>query len=205
MDKYDLYEYDLQRKVIHGVIMIGFFMLAGVLFATYIFYFRQFGLLQGTFIETIMIFFKDQIANYTFLGLFIAAMVGGLFFIPLPMEIIFATFLVKNPATATVFFVYMAGLTLGYSFDLFIGYKFSTFARNLISTKKFYKMKTWINNYGKFAVFLSCVTPLPSQQVSFIVGVFKYNKYKFLTQFLAGQTIKLLAIIGLVFIFKVSI
>lgn len=187
-------EYNHKRKIISGLFYIFFFAAATSLLLLYIFYFRQLAIFEGTFIERLINFFKNEITNTTFLGLFIVAIIGGLFFIPLPMEGVFVLFLVKNPNTLAVFFVYLAGISLGYMIDLFVGYRFSIIGKKMISTKKFYEIKTMINHYGKWAILIASATPLPGQIVAFIAGVFKYNKTKFFVQFLLGITIKLVVI-----------
>ena len=198
----NLFEYAHERKFMNGILTFVFLIVAAMIILSYFLYFHKLEIFRGTIVESIVDFFKINISNYTLLGAFMLAFFGGLFFVPLPMEILFATFIVKNPQTFWVFTLYMIGLTLGYSTNLFVGYKFSNVSKKLISTKKFYQTKCYVNKYGKFAVFLSNVLPAPSQLVSFILGVFKYNKYKFITQFWAGQTLKLLIITGFVLLFK---
>lgn len=200
----DIIEYNQIRKKLNGAVIISLLIILSFIMALYFFYFgfgnRSF--IEGTIFEYIIIFFRENLANYTLMGVFLLALFGSLFFVPLPMEILFASYISKNPNTAMVFLMYLLGIFIGYTFNLFIGYKFSFIAKKLISIKKFYQIKVWINKYGKFAVFLSNALITPSQQISLIVGVFKYNKYKFWIQFLSGQLIKMIVIVIFVLIFK---
>jgi len=51
--------------------------------------------------------------------------------------------------------------------------------------------KTYINRYGQAAVFAIHAIPfLPSQQATFILGVFRYNKAKLLMLAVPAQMIK---------------
>lgn len=202
MHQENLYEYNKQTKILNGLILIAFLIFVIIISLSFYLYFNKLDLFQGTFIEAGVTYFKWQIANYTYIGVFMTAMIGALFFVPLPMEILFATFIIKNQNPYAVLGIYLLGLTIGYSLNLIMGYKFSNFSRNLISTKKFYQIKSKINKYGKYAVFLVNALPLPSQIVSFILGVFKYNKTKFYVQFWAGQGVKLIVIMGFVLLFK---
>ena len=60
--------------------------------------------------------------------------------------------------------------------------------------KKFYKTKGILNRYGSLAVFSFNALPLPSQLLSVILGVFRYNKTRFYVFFLSGQAVKLAGI-----------
>ena len=197
MDQNAVFEYNSKQKFVNGLMLVGFIFFAAFFISLYFLYFNKLNI-KLSFLDSIMIFFKNQISNYTLLGIFMISFVGGLFFIPLPMEIIFARYIAKSPNPLSVFFVYMFGLTLSYSLDLLMGYKFSGISKKLVSTKKFYQIKCKINKYGKFAFFLTNILPLPSQLVGFILGVFKYNKAKYYIQFWVGQSIKLLIIMGFV-------
>ena len=64
----------------------------------------------------------------------------------------------------------------------------------LISPKKFYKLKGLLNKWGSLAVLLFNATPLPSQHLSVILGVFRYNKTRFYVFVFLGQLIKYLYI-----------
>lgn len=203
MQTNQIYSYNKKTKLLNGIFqLITLFLILSIILS-YVFYFKRLELLKGTFIEQIVSFIKTQIFSYSYFGMFLVAIIGGIFFMPLPLEVIFATYLVKNSNTFAITVCYILGMIIGYSIDYFLGFRFSKFSKKLISVKKFYRLKVLINKHGRYAVFLFNVFPLPSQLVTFILGVFKYNKTRFYIQFLLGQIIKISVIICLVLFFNI--
>ncbi|OVE74637.1 hypothetical protein BVX95_01535 [archaeon D22] len=203
LNKNEIFEYNKKRKVINGLLLI----LAGILSIAVIFglylLFNRVPILDNTIISETISYINTQIGQKTLPGVFLLAGVGGLFFVPLPMEALYSQYVLKNDSTGTLLFLYMLGLFLSYSINLFVGYRFSGFARKVISTKNFYAIKSKLNKYGKLGIFLVNAIPfLPSQQVSLILGVFKYNRTKFFVYFLLGQGVKMVTITGFMLIFK---
>ena len=72
--------------------------------------------------------------------------------------------------------------------------KLSGISKKLISPKKFYRLKGLTNKYGALTIFFFNALPLPSQLLSVILGVFRYNKTRFYVFFLFGQIVKYAAI-----------
>ena len=91
--------------------------------------------------------------------------------------------------------IYLFGLVLSYTINYYLGMRLANLVQKAITPKKFYKIKGIINKYGVGAIFVFNVLPLPSQPLSAILGVFKYNKTKFYVFFVLGQLIKYSAII----------
>ena len=135
-----------------------------------------------------------NIVDSTLLGVFYTALIGGLFFVFTPLEVFYAKFLGSGHSMLLIFAVYMLGITISYSIDYFLGLKLSRFAKKLISPRKFYSIKGKINKYGSAAVFMFNALPLPSQILTAILGVFKYNKTRFYVFFFLGQIVKLAVI-----------
>ena len=186
MDTQAIFEYNQKTKFWFGLGTIITVLTIITLFIL----FNAFNVLEGTYIDHIVTYVKAQIYSGTLMGLFLTGLIGGLFFIPVPLELLFLAFVSRNdPLLATV--VMLAGLTLSYAFDYYLGYRFSTFSRKLISAKQFYTIKSKLNRYGKIALFIFNVFPLPSQPLLFICGVFRYNKTRVFLYSFAGWVIKL--------------
>jgi len=80
--------------------------------------------------------------------------------------------------------------------------KISKLSKKLISPKKFYSIKSYLNRYGKLAIFAARALPFfPSQQVTFILGVFRYNRTRLLVLTMLGQMFKF----GAVIIFYIAV
>ena len=136
-----------------------------------------------------------NIFGLTLLGMFYVAFFGGLFFITLPIEIIFLNALnTYNPAL--VFLATIFGLLISYSLDYLIGHRLSGLSKKLISVKQFYKIKTQINKRGALAVFILNFIGFGSQQATLILGVFKYNKLRLLLIAASAQLLKYILLVA---------
>ncbi len=138
---------------------------------------------------------KFHLFHKTLLGVFYASVFGGLFFLPTPLEIIFLGFLKSGISPGLLIFIYLIGLLISYTANYFIGRAFTETSKKLISYRRFYKIKGFINKFGALGIFIFNVLPLPSQPLAAILGVFKYNKTRFYVYTILGQSIKYFAII----------
>ena len=158
-----------------------------------IFYFTSLRNSSFYFIEKLNSFFLYIAASVTsgsLLGAFYTTLFGGLFFIPVPMDVLFINFLRSGNVLAFVVLAYIAGLIISFSINYWVGSKLTYLSKRLIGIKKFYKVKSGVNKYGSWGIFIFNVLPLPGQILAVIAGVFKYNKIKFYTFFILGQLIK---------------
>lgn len=184
-------EYNKNYKIKEGIIKI---LISTFLIGIAIAYFT--GLTDGTIIETIINFVKSQFIASKLSSLFFIGLLGGLFFLSVPIEALFIGALIKLPYNGFLMAsILLLGLFFGYSIDYFMGKYMSSFATKLVSPKKFYKVKIQLNKYGKGLVFMFNVLPLPSQILTFIAGVFKYNKARYFLIWISAWTIKLIVIL----------
>jgi len=161
----------------------------------YIVFLRNSDVFQDTFIASFLSHAGSNIASFNLLGAFYIALFGGLFFIFVPMEAYFINALrYNNPFL--LFLVFIFGILVSYSADYLIGINISKFAKKTVSPKKFYRIKSLLNRFGRIGIFAASAIPLlPSQQVSFILGVFRYNRTRFFVLTFLGQIVKYLGII----------
>ena len=171
------------------VLFLGFIL-------NYIFFFRFADNLIVNAINSASSHVFQNLKSTTLLGAFYTALFGGLFFVVIPMEAVFITF-IKGVNPYLVNIIYIGGILISYSFDYYIGYKLAGVSKKIITPKKFYKIKGIINRYGSWAVFGFNVLPLPSQPLSAILGVFRYNIKRFYLFMLSGQIIKYAVITAL--------
>ena len=193
-----IFTYNRARKIVFGIAWILGIIIIAAIVASY------FTVLKDSEFAAVQAFnsavghVSSNISDATVLGIFYSTLIGGLFFIFMPLELFFIKYLKAGHMIITVMAVYLAGLIVSYTADYFIGLKFSFLAKKLISPRKFYKIKGLINRYGSIAVFLFNAVPLPSQILSAILGVFKYNKTRFYVFFLLGQVTKIVVITAVV-------
>ncbi|MBU0471700.1 MAG: VTT domain-containing protein [Nanoarchaeota archaeon] len=189
-----IFSYNLYGKILFAV-SLAFTLL--VLISTITLYF--FVLKDSNFIifKVINIVTNHLFLNVrqaTLLGALYAPILGGLFFLFIPLEAIFVTFLKANQNVFLLIGLYLIGFLVSYTINYYIGMKLSTISKKIITPKKFYKIKNIVNKYGAWAIFFFNALPLPSQALSAILGVFRYNKARFYTFFMLGQLVKYVAI-----------
>ncbi len=195
------YNFHKKRRFIFYSILIGVLILAIVIY--YILYLKQsnFFVIKG--INSFITHVASNIKSFNALGSFYTTAIGGLFFLPTPIELLFITALKIGKIMPVILIaLYLAGLIISFTFNYFIGMKLSNISKKIIGAKKFYKIKGLINKYGMGTIFIFNVLPLPAQPLATILGVFRYNKSKFYLMFILGQIIKYTVItLGYLYIF----
>lgn len=186
------------------VLVLGLYILLSLLFLllVYFFFLRSidFFLING--INHFFSIISDHISSLSYQGAFFISLIGGFFLVFMPLEIIFITMITSGKSPFILIFLYILGIFLSYNLNYFVGYKLANFSTRLIGYKKFYAIKKYINSHGSLAIFLFNFLPLPSQPLSTILGVFKYNLLRFYVFFLLGQILKYVLIaITYVYIF----
>jgi len=195
MNENEFLELNKKRKKLEGIltIVMAIIILSGII--TYLIFIRNSSFFQDSFIEIILRNIKTNIASFSILGSFYIALFGALFFVLLPMEAYFLKAItLQNPTI--VYFIFLIAITISFSINYLLGMKFSKISKKLIPSKKFYQLKSYINRYSKLAIFFVNVIPMfPSPQVTFILGVFRYNKTRLFIITMISQTIKFITII----------
>ena len=72
---------------------------------------------------------------------------------------------------------------------------------HLVSKKKVYQARRFINKYGAWGVLISNLSPFPSEILTFALGLAKYNVYRLFTLMMIGNIVKysVIALIALFF------
>jgi membrane protein YqaA with SNARE-associated domain len=192
----ELFTYNQRRKAVYGALLILGIVIGASLVAYYLLFLRQTDFAAIRFLNTIGGHVKLHVANSTLLGIFYTAAVGGLFFVSIPLEVLFFRYLGAHPPMV-VFFLFHTGIILAFTINYQIGSRLSETSKKLISPKRFYKIKGMINRHGVAAVYLLNVLPFTSQPLSALLGVFRYNKVRFYVFMLLGQLTKFGAIFAL--------
>ncbi|MCB9361980.1 hypothetical protein H6504_00960 [Candidatus Woesearchaeota archaeon] len=199
-----MFTYNQKSKRTFSVMLIIVVTVLALLVTYYAMFLRH---SESPIILAINMFFGHiigEITASTQLGLFYAAMFGGLFFVIMSMELLFITFFDAGHHPAVLISMYLLGMTVAYSVNYLIGMRLGGISKKIIGPQQFYKIKGVINKHGGLAIFVFNVLPLPSQPLSAMLGVFKYNRPRFYTFFLLGQGVKYTAIV-LFFMFGASL
>ena len=182
-----------KKVVIISVVGVLFIVIASVVInSLWYSYIKESGAYQ--YLVSLVV---NEIAKATSTGLFYASVIGGIFFIPMPLEIFYYYGLVHGNNIVISFFLVIIGYTLSQYINYLLGSNFSPLIMPFISKKKLYKARRSMNKYGGYAVFFATLVPLPSEIIIFALGITKYNVYKLLILVCVSNIIKYLAIIGL--------
>jgi len=196
-----IFRYDRLNKIGFSLSLIVFTAAIAVLAVAY-FFLRDSDIAVFIILNKIITHFSSQVGGATPLGILYTTLFGGLFFLSVPLEVLFIKFLKAGHPIIILFLFYFLGLIVSFTANYYIGYKLSSLSKRLISPKKFYKAKGLLNRYGSWAIFGFNVLPLPATQMFIVLlGVFKYNKIRFYTFFLLGQLVKYIAITLFIILF----
>ncbi|MDP3965924.1 MAG: VTT domain-containing protein [archaeon] len=185
---------------------LGFSLLAVILTLFLVIFFYKF---WYDFIQTTPILYRIvtsliyNLANTTPIGLFYGHFIGGIFFVPSGDELVFYYGLVNGNPLLFSFVAALAGYMLAQILNYLIGSKISNFVLHLVSKKKVYKTKRWVNKYGAYGIFVFNFLPiLPAPLLVFALGVTKYNFKRLFIITLAAKILEYLALAGFFLLFS---
>lgn len=190
----EMYLYGFNQKKFAGIRTISLLVFVAICGILYYLFFKESNPLGKTFIGDIFNHVIGNIGNVTLLGVFYLAFFGGLFFLTVPLEVTFI-FALGRHNDFLVLLIMLSGIALSYTINYVLGYRFSSVGRKLISVKQFYKLKALVNRRGNIAIVIFNLIGTGSQAVTFIMGVFRYNKMRLLLFTAAGQVTRYIVII----------
>lgn len=131
-----------------------------------------------------------EIAGRTLLGLFYASFFGSLFFIMIPVELLFGYYLLEGYSPFLVAVFVITATTIGMIINYGIGRLIGKGLLKLILKQKFTVASKRIEKYGSLVVFFGNVIIFPMEAVAVVLGAvkFPFKKYLILTFF--GRVIK---------------
>ncbi len=138
---------------------------------------------------------RDEIVKFTSLGLFYASIIGGLFFIPMPLEIFFYIGLIKGNSIVISYILINIGYTISQYINYVLGVKFSPFILPFVSKRNIYKVRRYVNKYGGYAIFFSSIVPSPSEILVLALGITKYNEVRLFSLVILANGVKYAAIV----------
>ena len=132
---------------------------------------------------------------------FDAHLLGGLFFVPSPDEIIFYYGLSKGHSYLFAFVGAILGYMIAQVINYYAGNKISPLVMHVISKRKVYKARRFVNKYGTLGIFLFNFLPFPGPLLTFALGIAKYNFIRLFVLALTGIAFKYLAAIIIYHVF----
>lgn len=189
MPKYNDYEdedfnyeedyFDEPKKRDSSKFKIYFLIISIVLI--YLFYNRFilgvfFLLINNPTIYTYYLFIESQISNTTLLGILILSILGAIFFLSLPSEIIFIYFLNSHLHNSIIILlVVVFGNTIGLVFNYLFGRMIGEALVKKLFAKSFNKYNNWIDKFGGFILYFGNIIPGPIELLTIFFGSFKYG------------------------------
>ena len=138
-----------------------------------------------------------QIEGRTLLGLFYANFFGGLFFVFLPIEVIYVYYTLLDHSDLLIFIVSMISIMIAMILNYAAGRLLGSTVLKFIMKKKFEWLENLNNKYGAWIIVIGNAIIFPSQLYALIVGATKYPFKKYLAYTALGRTIKyVLLVIG---------
>jgi len=117
--------------------------------------------------------------------------VGYLFFMLMPVELLFAYYAVLDINLLLLLGLALITAILAEIIDFFIGYLVSdTVINKLIGKEKYRKFQHYIKKYGNAAIFIFHLFPLSSSVLALAAGMVKYRIRTFLTYAMLGLVLK---------------
>jgi membrane protein YqaA with SNARE-associated domain len=147
------------------------------------------------FTAQILASIKNNIANSTIIGLFWANLLGGIFIVPSPDEVIFYYALVKGNSYILSIIWAITGYMIAQVFNYFLGRKVSNMILNFVSKKKVYSARRLASRYGAWGIIIFNLLPLPGPLLTFALGIAKYNFTRLMLLTILGKTAKYAALI----------
>ena len=142
------------------------------------------------FIQVTVNFIVESLNSRALIGIFLFAFFVNLFFITLPDEIYFITFLIAGHNPFVLIPVILAGGLLGLSVDYLIGRAIGGLLLRKIMKQKYYNFKFLSDKMGGFFLVVGNMIPSPVQLFSVALGAFNYNYFKFITFCAIGKFAK---------------
>ena len=188
---------DLKNKTV----AIVFFALAGFSFwilvqLLYLFY--GFSIVAWVksipYATTIFSHLFTQITAQTKLGIFYLFTGSSLFFLPVPLELLYINYLKQGFAVNELLPIVLMGIIAGQFINYFLGRFFSFIFISFIKKKTRKKIKHRLEKYSTTAILSAHILPFPFQIFNFVSGVLKYKFFRLFFFMTIGLIIKHIAV-----------
>lgn len=174
-------------------------VIASIIYICYLFFQNEMlGILKmNPYIWGFISHITGEIAGRTILGLLYASFFGSLFFIFLPMEVIFVYYLTLGYSIPLLIALTMLGYLIGLSIDYLFGFAVGTRIVKFFVREKFDRFHDMVTKWGGAVVFVGNLIIFPIQPVSVVVGSARYSYKKFFMFSALGFFAKLFILVSL--------
>ncbi len=177
--------------LITSLLILFIILILGVFFSTFFYEI----LYSIPYVNSWVSFITLNIKSLTLFGLFLAHLLGGIFFVPSPDEIIFYYGLIKGNNYFLALLFSSIGYMLAQVLNYYLGKKISPIIMHLISKKKVYDTRRYVNKYGAWGIFIFNFLPFPAPLLTFALGIARYNFTRLFVLTLVGKLAKYLLLI----------
>ncbi len=118
---------------------------------------------------------EAEVQARSLLGLFYASFFGALFFIGLPVEIIFLYYLGLNYYFVQIFSVVLVGNLLGMAVNYFLGWLLGSKLMEVLMKDKYKDFKKKLKKAGGFLIIVGNIIPFPIEIFTFFIGAMRYS------------------------------
>ena len=182
-----IYEYGKQKDYVTKIFLTALVSLC--LIVSFILWITPLGtLLYESGIDSIVSHFTTNIQQKTALASFYTGLIGGLFFLTIPLEGIFLGLVGESIIQPIVGII--AGISISYTINYIIGFNVGALTKRLVGPQKFYWLKANLNTYGSGLIIVCNIIPMVGQSFTALLGVVKYNKTRLALYTLIAQVVK---------------
>lgn len=132
----------------------------------------------------------EEIGKNSLLGLFYLSLFGSLFFISVPIEIVFIYYLSLGYSPFMVLLIASVGSLIGLIFDFLFGFVLGERVLKFFLKDKYDKFKKLVDRFGGFIIFFGNLLPSPIELATVVFGAARFGFRKFVVYSLLGRVAK---------------
>jgi membrane protein DedA with SNARE-associated domain len=136
-----------------------------------------------------------EISRQTIVGLFYASFFGALFFVFLPIEVIFLYYLSLGFPVPLIIALVIIGNLMGLCLDYLFGFIVGARILKVFIREKVERFHDMTQKWGGAVVLAGNIIPFPIQAVSVVIGSAKYSFKKFVVFTVLGVFVKLFTLV----------
>ena len=186
---------DIRKKLIAlaFIAFSGFFIWLLFTFLYFVYGFNVIAWIKNLpYIYPIFQHIFDQIAAQSQQGLYYMFSFSSIFVFPVPLEFVFFGFLKQGFAPKSLYLITIAGVFTGQNLNFFFGRFLGFLIKPYIKKRTRRALRRRLHKYGVFAIAFMHLLPLPYPLFNFVVGLTKYNYFKWIIVMLPSLLINYL-------------
>ena len=141
-------------------------------------------------------YFTQSIGSQSNRGIFYLFLFSSLFFLPIPLEVLYLTLATKIDPTFLATHAVL-GILAGQVVNYLLGRLFGFTLRPILKKSTQKKAKEKLAKYGGFAVFTIHSIPFPFQIFNVVTGLFKYPLYRWMPCMSLGILLKFVVLMSI--------